>query len=101
MQSKHYDIDEFVSKFKDVNDSEAPFSSIHFNSRSVDKNFDQISNFLNLLEFEFDVIGLSETWLKDADKLPNMPGYNSVCSNRCGRLGGGVGFICKGLLHLF
>ena len=78
LQSKYYDIDEFVSKFKDVNASEAPFSSIHFNSRSVQKNFDQISNFLNLLEFDFDVIGLSETWLKDADKLPNMPGYNSV-----------------------
>ena len=30
LQSKYYDIDEFVSKFKDVNDSEAPFSSIHF-----------------------------------------------------------------------
>ena len=40
-------------------------------------------------------IGLSETWLKDADKLPNMPGYNSVCSNRCGRLGGGVGLYVK------
>ena len=81
--------------------SEAPFSSIHFNSRSVHKNFDQISNFLNLLEFDFDVIGLSETWLKhvkDADKLPNMPGYNThncVCSNRCGRLGGGVGLYVK------
>ena len=48
-----------------------------------------------MLEFDLDVIGLSETWLKDADKLPNMPGYNSVCSNRCGRLGGGVGLYVK------
>lgn len=95
LQSKYYDIDEFVSKFKDFHTSEAPFSSVHFNSRSVHKNFDKILDFLSLLQFDFDVIGLSETWLRDSDKLPNMPGYYSVCSNRYDKLGGGVGLYVK------
>ena len=95
LQSKYYDIEDFVSQFKDANASQAHFSSIHFNSRSIHKNFDQILNFLDLLKLDFDVIGLSETWLRDADKLPNIPGYNSVCYNRRGKLGGGVGLYIK------
>ena len=38
LQSKYYDIEDFVSQFKDANASQAPFSSTHFNSRSIHKN---------------------------------------------------------------
>lgn len=101
LQTKSYDIDEFVNRFKDDSAGEATFSCIHFNSRSVHTNFDQISAFVNPLEFDFDVIGPSETWLKDTDNLPNMPGYNSVCSNRCEKSGGGVGLYVRNSYSFF
>ena len=98
LQTNYYEIDEFVNSFKDDSASEATFSCIHFNSRSVHKNFDKISAFINLLGFDFDVIGLCETWLKDTDNLPNMPDYNSVCCNRCEKSGGGVGLYIRNSL---
>ena len=39
------------------------FSLIHINARCLSKNFEEISNYLSLLNHELPVIGISETWL--------------------------------------
>ena len=66
----------------------------HFNIRSLNKNFDQFSIFINELRFENAVIGLSETWLKDSSpsSLFTIDGYKLITNNRKNKKGGGVGF---------
>lgn len=39
------------------------FSLIYFNCRSMKANFDKIEDFLSELNYSFDVIALTETWL--------------------------------------
>ena len=49
-----------------------------------------------LQEHPFDILTLSETWLKDDVNLLNyvqIPGYKFRYKNRNERRGGGVGFI--------
>ena len=41
------------------------FSFIHFNARSLVKNFDNIERMLKVNEVEFSVIGITETWLNE------------------------------------
>ena len=61
------------------------------NIRSVRKNLDSFENYLNLLNHNFTVIGLSETWLsKDDYDLSRLSGYNFIGHHRSDRIGGGV-----------
>ena len=46
---------------KDSNDNE--FSVLHLNIRSILNKFEDFKAYLNSLEYEFSVIGLSDTWL--------------------------------------
>ena len=43
---------------------------LHYNIRSLNKNFDQLNTFINQLKPNRSVIGLSETWLNDTPFLP-------------------------------
>ena len=90
--SNYYDIENFNQKFE-RSTVKGLFSNIHFNARSIVKNFDSIKYFLKLLNIQFDVIGISETWLSNSSTLSsiNMENYDFVCKNRIDRRGGGVG----------
>ena len=47
---------------------------------------------------KFDIVALSETWLKDNKhqyEYVQIPGYNTVFRNRENKKGGGVGFYVK------
>ena len=71
-------------------------SICHLNIRSAKKNLNQFESYLSLLEHNFTVIGLSETWLdEDNCDLFNMNGYTfeSVCRKE--RTGGGVAICVK------
>ena len=72
------------------------FSIIHFNCRSLNRNYFEIENLLCSLNFTFDIIGLSETWLKN-DMLPNniFNDYKYVGLGRSEKQGGGIGFGIK------
>ena len=49
---------------------------------------------LENLQFNFSVIGISETWLNDYNcDLYNINGYDFVEAHRSGRSGGGVGIF--------
>ena len=101
IDSSYYTSETFVSKFKDCADRSC-FSCIHFNSRSLPKNFDAISTFLNLLDYEFDVIGISETWLQDDNAHDhNLSNYSFFGKNRTGRTGGGVGIYIRNTSKYF
>ena len=51
---------------------------------------------LQNLEFQFSVIGMTETWLTDSNSdLYNILGYNFVETHRTDRPGGGVGIFIR------
>ena len=39
-------------------------SFVHFNSRSLNVNFENICNYIDSLNIAFDIIAVSETWVK-------------------------------------
>ena len=58
---------------------------------------------ISALDFEFDVIALSETWLKDNDHDHyNMEGYSMFTCSRVDKMGGGVAmYINNSLQHRY
>ena len=96
--TQYYSTEKFTTDFKNLQD-EHTFSSIHFNARSLPKNHDSIVNLLKLLQFDFDVICLSETWLKDSGEMYSIPNYSFVNKNRRLRAGGGVGIYINNNVH--
>ena len=79
-----------------LNEFRAHTSIAHLNTRSVTSSFDEFN--LMLTTYGFDIVALSETWLKDNNFLLDyvtIPGYNSEYRNREQKRGGGVGFYLK------
>ena len=70
------------------------FSLCHLNIRSMKKNITNFELFLDLLDHDFTVVGLTETWLSECDcDLYKLHGYSIVENHRESRVGGGVA-IC-------
>ena len=94
---KYYLDDQFIDSFKDVNNS---FSLLHFNSRSLNKNFNAISEFLSTLSFNFSICGFSETWINNSTPLLfDVNGYAFVHSDRSHGKGGGVALLISDSLN--
>ena len=86
------DLNNRVTSFGDKTN----FSIIHFNTRSLMRNFDQLNLLLRNLNMPFSVIGVSETWLTDCTaELVNITGYNFVSNHRKSKTGGGVGIYSQ------
>ena len=70
------------------------FSLCHVNIRSVKRNLSDFSLYIRCLNYNFCVIGITETWLqKDTCDLYMLEGYNFVEKHRESRSGGGVGLF--------
>ena len=55
-------------------------SLIHFNCRSLASNFIKLKDSITSLQFKFDVIALSESWLSDNDNdICCLEGYVQYC----------------------
>ena len=68
----------------------------HINIRSLKANLGSFETCLANLNFEFTVIGVSETWLRDDNcDLYNLDGYHFTEVHRTCRSGGGVGIYVK------
>ena len=71
--------------------SDSDFSLLHFNARSLNKNFQKIKEYLGDLKLSFDIIAISETWAEPnttEDILLN--GYEAFHVDRANKKGGGV-----------
>ena len=86
----YHDEDTFKWLTKDSKDDE--FSLLHLNIRSILNKFDDLKAYLNSLEYNFSVIGLSETWLNqnNCTDFP-LPCYHYIGKVRNNKHGGGVG----------
>ena len=64
------------------------FSLIHFNCRSLASNFIKLEESITSLEFKFDVIALSESWLSDNDNdIFCLEGYDILSCSRLNKKG--------------
>ena len=68
-------------------------STLTVNCRSLSKNFDKLEYTMKSLNFNFDCIGLTETWLKGNEEtnIYNMSGYTLLSKTRSHKRCGGVG----------
>ena len=76
------------------------FSIVHFNARSLNANFEQIKLFLEVLNYKFDVIAFSETWL-DSNCIDDycLDNYNAWGVSRNKRGGGVAIYVHNSINH--
>ena len=73
-------------------------SIIHINCRSLNANFKDLKVLLRTLDFSFDVIGLTETWLNESNAdVFQLEGYDLCNKNRVAKHGGGVAFFIRSI----
>ncbi len=72
-------------------------SLIHFNSRSLVKNYEKTTDYIQTLNNDFSIIAISETWLKSNTHpaLINIDNYTIVRSDRQDKKAGGVALYIK------
>ena len=71
------------------------------NSRSLPKNIDKITAFLNCLSASPDILAFTETWLTDNNKhLYQLPSYHSYHLTRNTRTQGGVSVFISNKLNI-
>ena len=70
-------------------------SIVHMNIRSISKNYDNFVVSLDSINLKFDVIAISESWLKNSTLDIYFPGYISYHSIRPSRSGGGTALYIK------
>ena len=91
-------IDQHIST---LNANRDRISIAHLNTQSITSSFAEFEAML--MRTKFDIITLSETWLKNNPLLLNhvtIPGYKNEFNNREGKRGGGVGlYIREGLKY--
>ena len=88
--SEYYDVDQFNSAILNIQ-SKTTFSS---------KNADDLSTFLTTLDQQFDIIGLSETWLNENnDIVPGFSNYTQVHNYRTNGTGGGVSLLLRAYIR--
>ena len=89
VDSLYFTEEQFKQKFAATGIGQ--FSLIHFNCRSLASNFIKLKDSITALEFKFDVIALSESWLSDNDNdIFCIEGYNILSCSRLNKKGGGV-----------
>ena len=71
-------------------------SLLHANLHSVRANLVEFESYLQLLHTEFQIIGVTETWLNEAScGLYEMNNYEFIENHRTGKTGGGVGMFMR------
>ena len=66
-------------------------SMFHMNIKSLPKHFDELQQYLDMLEYDFSVFGISETWMNEHNAdLYDLNGYVTIKGCRKQRRGGGV-----------
>ena len=92
--SMYFSDDSFNQLIVSQNLSTSNFSTLFLNIRSAPKNLEAFQDYLNLINFQFSVIGLAETWLNvENQSLYSIPNYSYYGKVRNNRVGGGVALM--------
>ena len=59
----YYIEDTLIKTIPNMEEDKRALSMFHMNIRSLPKHFDELQQYLNVLKYDFSVIGISETWL--------------------------------------
>jgi len=90
LNCKYYDVDQFATN----NNVAKSFSLMHINIRSVHQHVHEFTLLFYYLNYNFTVIGLSETWFTvDNADCYKWLGYNIINHVRTDRLGSGVSLM--------
>ena len=98
----YFDIHKFHCSPEINSYSNKAFSLLNCNIRSIQANFDNLVQFLNDLNYPFDIINLSETLLnRSNDQISNLdlPGYSFLSQPTTQRAGGVGMYIKKGIQY--
>ena len=91
-ESEYYD----QTKINALTVTDADFSIFSHNCRSLHGHFDELSALLNSINFKFDVISFTESWLDDGIKnLVSFHGYKAYHSLRPKNSYGGISVFDK------
>lgn len=82
---------------KELNPSKSALSILHVNIRGIKTNFENFLHMLEVTNFYFNAICLTETWCTDAEFYQNslfsIPQYKSFhCERKTNKKGGGIVF---------
>ena len=92
--SMYFSDESFNQLMVSQNFSTSKISTLFLNIRSAPKNLEAFQDYLNLLNFQFSVIGLAETWLNTENQsLYSIPNYSYYGKVRNDRAGGGVALL--------
>ena len=88
-KSLYYTQNQFIHDFQNISKNDLNF--MHFNIRSLNKNFEQLNLLLDNIEINNFVIGLTETWFQDQPhSYYSLSHHNLIFNNRVAKRGGGV-----------
>ena len=99
--SKYYLEDEITPLFSATTKG---FSILNFNIRSAKNKIDHLKEVLKNTNVNFDIILLTETWLRDDDSisiLSTLTDFVPYAVNRKNRLGGGVAILVNKSINQF
>ena len=97
----YYLEDSFLKKCKQLELGDNCFSVLHLNIRSIPKNLHKLERFIENVNFNFTVIGITETWLNcDNVDCYGMPGYSHYYLYREHKRGGGVSLFINSKLSV-
>ena len=88
--------DNFNSACEKLSMKSNNFSLIHLNIRSMSKNSEKFVAYISNLQIDFDIICMTETWLKQTNiELQGIDSYVHISQYRASRPGGGVSVFLK------
>ena len=93
--SDYYNEEDVNMYLRDVD--EGDLSLLHTNIRSLPRNGDELEKYLHNIDINFDLIGLTESWLTDdhSEVTYISPEYKMVNVYRTNKRGGGVTLLIK------
>ena len=98
VKSQYFTQNQFINNSQSIGKNDLNF--LHLNIRSANKNFEQLSLFLDNIKADCFVIGLTETWFTDnPHTMYSLSSHNLIFNNRVNRRGGGVAMYVPTHLH--
>ena len=96
----YYLEDSFIKKKSSFNFDDTNLSLLHLNIRSIPKNLTGLSEYLSAINFNFSVVGISETWLSESTAdCYTLLGYRHEKAYRDKQRGGGVSLFVKNSIN--